>query len=545
MAAVWIIGGIYAFFANIVKRANIEKQLIDDPRFTSHFKTHTAQFAIPKVPTKWSSGWIWTGLVAAILGVMITSAGGEVTIVIGMAMITSGVALAVYDYRYDISKERQPPTDWLNEAIFQTDRLCLLYKTAGSKTYTFGLDASIKFSTRETFQDGAGYYGRNNVQILTGIGMFATFTNPSRSVELPLDFPGTAEFLAYCKHHGSKVEFLSTCDQRIVSRLLASQSWQANWQPNMTTDEKLEFESAISTEAISGQKPKLWNPQAAVIWSFLFSPAFGAWLHSTNWNELGEYQKAKCSKIWFYGYLIFCLVDVILENFFSAPEHLDLIFGFTVFAIWYFSSAREQVKYLKNRKIYYVKKSWGKPILTSAIILAAWFGLLTVFYDFNITTKIKAWSGDVEAQKTLVWFYYEGKGAGKDLNEAARWCQKAAQQGDADAQAALGECYFEGYGVPKNPIEAAKWYQAAADQGHAGAQYALGFCYANGRGVPADQVAAYAYLNLAKEIEVRARQDLSTIEKQMPADRIAAGQKRTKELQQQIEAKIAAKNAKK
>jgi hypothetical protein len=44
--------------------------------------------------------------------------------------------------------------------------------------------------------------------------------------------------------------------------------------------------------------PRLWNPNAAVNWSLLFSPAFGAWLHMKNWEALGEPQKAKAAKTW-------------------------------------------------------------------------------------------------------------------------------------------------------------------------------------------------------------------------------------------------------
>ena len=38
----------------------------------------------------------------------------------------------------------------------------------------------------------------------------------------------------------------------------------------------------------------------------------------------------------------------------------------------------------------------------------------------------------------------------------------------------LGNCYCKGEGVSKDLVEAAKWYQKAAEQGHTEAQDALG-----------------------------------------------------------------------
>ena len=42
-------------------------------------------------------------------------------------------------------------------------------------------------------------------------------------------------------------------------------------------------------------KPKLWNPNAATLWSLLFSPVFGAWIHAKNWEELGNEEESRNS----------------------------------------------------------------------------------------------------------------------------------------------------------------------------------------------------------------------------------------------------------
>ena len=156
--------------------------------------------------------------------------------------------------------------------------------------------------------------------------------------------------------------------------------------------------------------------------------------------------------------------------------------------------------------------------------------------------KPKAEKGDASAQFNLGRCYFYGQGVAKDEVEAMKWYRKAADQGNARAQSNLGFCYANGTGVAKDEVEAVKWYRKAADQGNARAQYTLGICYRDGEGVAKDEVEAYALLNISAinySTAVVAREDL---EKQMSPDQRAAGQRRRKELQKEIEA-AQAKNA--
>ena len=118
-----------------------------------------------------------------------------------------------------------------------------------------------------------------------------------------------------------------------------------------------------------------------------------------------------------------------------------------------------------------------------------------------------------------------------------------AEKGDAEAQYNLGLCYFYGTGVAKDEVEAVKWYRKAAEQGDAKGQCNLAACYARGTGVAKYPVEAYAYWNLAGITVEVARNNLAILEKEMSPDQIAAGKKRTKELQKEIDARIAAKKA--
>ncbi len=103
--------------------------------------------------------------------------------------------------------------------------------------------------------------------------------------------------------------------------------------------------------------------------------------------------------------------------------------------------------------------------------------------------------------------------------------------------------------MAKDAEQAVKWWRKAAEQGRAKAQYNLGNAYAYGRGVAQDSVEAYAYYNLAgmyayfKADRDDARKELAIWEKGMTPDARLRGQQRSKELQKEIETKIAPKQA--
>ena len=118
-----------------------------------------------------------------------------------------------------------------------------------------------------------------------------------------------------------------------------------------------------------------------------------------------------------------------------------------------------------------------------------------------------------------------------------------AEKGDPVAQTNLGNSYAEGEGVAKDSVQAVSWYRKAAEQGSSGAQNNLGYSYANGEGVAKDEIEAYAYYNLAGITNEHARKNLAILEERMSPDARLLGQQRTKQLQKEIEAKMAAGNA--
>jgi localization factor PodJL len=94
---------------------------------------------------------------------------------------------------------------------------------------------------------------------------------------------------------------------------------------------------------------------------------------------------------------------------------------------------------------------------------------------------------------------YENGGAGvaKDMTEARRWTERAAQGGDRKAMHNLALYYFEGVGGAKNSTTAAQWFRKAADLGLVDSQYNLGRLYEEGFGVSQNAAEAYKWFMIA------------------------------------------------
>lgn len=104
-------------------------------------------------------------------------------------------------------------------------------------------------------------------------------------------------------------------------------------------------------------------------------------------------------------------------------------------------------------------------------------------------------AGDAEAQNALGTLFYTGEAISRDetgkimdydLESAAGWFFRAAEQGHPGAQFNLGLMYAEGHGVPQDAAKAAEWFAKAAEQGNVDAQNNLGVMYLIGEGVEKD-----------------------------------------------------------
>jgi TPR repeat protein len=111
--------------------------------------------------------------------------------------------------------------------------------------------------------------------------------------------------------------------------------------------------------------------------------------------------------------------------------------------------------------------------------------------------------GDKDAQFELAWLYTNGLGTPKDLEKAALYFGKAAEQGHVEAQNKLGQLYLYGQGVTQNRAEAITWLTAAADKGLGEAQLTLGKIYLKGEGLAVNLSEADKWLNLAAQQGVK------------------------------------------
>lgn len=105
------------------------------------------------------------------------------------------------------------------------------------------------------------------------------------------------------------------------------------------------------------------------------------------------------------------------------------------------------------------------------------------------------------AQFDIGSYYYKGEeGLAEDVEEAAGWYRKAAEQGYSKAQMSLGICYTLGHGVEQDSTMAAEWYRKAAMQGYVDAQFVMGLCCDRGVGVKEDSITAASwYLKAAMQ----------------------------------------------
>ena len=133
------------------------------------------------------------------------------------------------------------------------------------------------------------------------------------------------------------------------------------------------------------------------------------------------------------------------------------------------------------------------------------------------------------AQFYLAKLYEAGEaGLPKDIAQARRWTERAAENGEKKAMHNLGLYYFEGTGGPRNLTIAAQWFQRAADLGLTDSQYNLARLYEGGFGVSQNPAEAYKWYLIAgragdgesKAASDRIRRQLSP-EGQVTAERAA------------------------
>jgi len=101
--------------------------------------------------------------------------------------------------------------------------------------------------------------------------------------------------------------------------------------------------------------------------------------------------------------------------------------------------------------------------------------------------------------------YTEGAGTEKNLEEAAKWYERAAGSGFAPAQYIIGNFNEKGIGLERDPQKAATWYEAAANNGNVIAMHNLAVLYATPAALSEqpDMASAFEWFKKAASYGVR------------------------------------------
>ena len=108
-------------------------------------------------------------------------------------------------------------------------------------------------------------------------------------------------------------------------------------------------------------------------------------------------------------------------------------------------------------------------------------------------------AGDPAAAYEVAMRFMEGRGVPANLEEAARWFERAASKGLVPGQFRYASMLEKGQGVRKDLAAAQKLYVAAASKGHAKAMHNLAVLYAEGVDGKPDYVNAAQWFRRAAE----------------------------------------------
>jgi len=144
--------------------------------------------------------------------------------------------------------------------------------------------------------------------------------------------------------------------------------------------------------------------------------------------------------------------------------------------------------------------------------------------------RVRAATGDVDAQIYLGELYRGGLDVTGDSGKAFGWYLRAAEQGHTTGQSKVGSAYYYGLGVPRDYDLAGDWYLKAARKGDPTAILNLGRMYTEGHGVSRDPTQAYMWFTIgarlgdkeSRELGTGIRSGLTTLEIQRALDMVNA-----------------------
>ena len=134
-----------------------------------------------------------------------------------------------------------------------------------------------------------------------------------------------------------------------------------------------------------------------------------------------------------------------------------------------------------------------------------------------------AQAGVVPAVFRLGTFYEKGMSVKKDVDIARRYYLQAAERGNAKAMHNLAVLDADGGGKGANYKSASEWFRKAADRGVADSQFNLGILYARGIGVEQNLAESFKWFSLAAaQGDADAGRKRDDIAKRLDAQSLAA-----------------------
>ena len=128
------------------------------------------------------------------------------------------------------------------------------------------------------------------------------------------------------------------------------------------------------------EAPPLFNPNAAGLWSLLFSPIFGSYLHLQNCLALGDEEGAKENRSIFYTMIALFSVIIFLNVFMpSIGDKIPNMIGLVFLLLWWLRVGKKHKLAVRERfGDDYPRRSMTKAVLIGIGIYVAVFIALFV-----------------------------------------------------------------------------------------------------------------------------------------------------------------------
>ncbi len=210
------------YFINRSRRKKLLARIDQDPRLIREFEGAVADFAPPDIEGRWNYGWLWVGIITAVVGFFMALGGEGVARPIGGLLLFGGSLLAFLDYRFGFS--RGEPREVLLRAEFHDDGICLTHRLSGRTEHAFGPSLALTVECREVTEKS---FGADSLQ---GYGFFLKMKAPAPAdAELQMDFAGVGEFLALARHRGSPLLISTGSPSWFKEKLEALPSWKPGY----------------------------------------------------------------------------------------------------------------------------------------------------------------------------------------------------------------------------------------------------------------------------------------------------------------------------